>query len=60
MFSDIDGDGNGTIEFSEFLEMMTGKMGEKDSREDIVKIFKLLDDDNTMQDLLPQSRPPDF
>merc|ERR1711865_1056410 len=47
MVSDVDGDGNGTIEFSEFLEMMTGKMGEKDSREDIEKVFKLFDDDNT-------------
>merc|ERR1712184_154277 len=47
MVSDIDGDGNGTIEFAEFLEMMTGKMGEKDTREDIEKVFKLFDDDNT-------------
>jgi centrin-1 len=47
MLSDIDGDGNGTIEFSEFLEMMTGKMGEKDSRKDIEKVFKLFNDDNT-------------
>merc|ERR1712166_278491 len=31
----------------EFLEMMTGKMGEKDTREDIEKVFKLFDDDNT-------------
>merc|ERR1712147_407020 len=35
MVADVDNDGNGTIEFGEFLEMMTGKMGEKDSREDI-------------------------
>merc|ERR1711904_560699 len=39
MVSDVDNDGNGTIEFAEFLQMMTGKMGEKDS--------KLFDDDNT-------------
>merc|ERR1712006_57973 len=39
MVTDIDNDGNGTIEFVEFLSMMTGKMGEKDS--------KLFDDDNT-------------
>jgi Ca2+-binding EF-hand superfamily protein len=32
MLSDIDGDGNGTIDFAEFLAMMTGKMGEKDFR----------------------------
>merc|ERR1712224_1086655 len=47
MVSDVDNDGNGTIEFAEFLEMMTGKMGEKDSLEDIEKVFKLFDDDNT-------------
>merc|ERR1712216_164643 len=47
MVSDIDNDGNGTIEFVEFLGTMTGKMGEKDSREDIEKVFKLFDDDNT-------------
>merc|ERR1712006_35667 len=32
--------------FAEFLQMMTGKMGEKDTREDIEKVFKLFDDDN--------------
>merc|ERR1712196_177055 len=47
MISDIDNDGNGSIEFQEFLEMMTGKMGEKGTREDIEKVFKLFDDDNT-------------
>merc|ERR1711861_36642 len=47
MVTDIGNDGNGTIEFSEFLQMMTGKMGEKDTREDIEKVFKLFDDDNT-------------
>merc|ERR1711865_580899 len=47
MVADVDTDGSGMIEFSEFLEMMTGKMGEKDSREDIEKVFKLFDDVNT-------------
>merc|ERR1711998_170414 len=47
MVTDIDNDGNGTIEFAEFLDMMTAKMGEKDTREDIEKVFKLFDDDNT-------------
>jgi len=27
--------------------MMTSKMGERDSREEIIKAFKLFDDDNT-------------
>merc|ERR1711966_419437 len=47
MVADVDNDGNGTIEFAEFLGMMTGKMGEKDSREDIEKVFKMFDDDNS-------------
>merc|ERR1712178_185939 len=47
MISDIDNDGNGDIDFNEFLGMMTGKMGEKDTREDIEKVFKLFDDDST-------------
>merc|ERR1719305_2276245 len=45
MVTDVDN--NGTIEFVEFLGMMTAKMGEKDTREDIEKVFKLFDDDNT-------------
>merc|ERR1711879_832945 len=32
---------------TEFLQMMTGKMGEKDTREDIEKVFKLFDNDST-------------
>merc|ERR1712028_197814 len=44
MVTDIDND---TIEFVEFLGMMTAKMGEKDTREDIEKVFKLFDDDNS-------------
>merc|ERR1712005_95482 len=44
MVTDVDND---TIEFAEFLMMMTAKMGEKDTREDIEKVFKLFDDDNT-------------
>eukprot|EP00304_Pavlova_gyrans_P008968 CAMPEP_0206058608 /NCGR_PEP_ID=MMETSP1466-20131121/47051_1 /ASSEMBLY_ACC=CAM_ASM_001126 /TAXON_ID=44452 /ORGANISM="Pavlova gyrans, Strain CCMP608" /LENGTH=100 /DNA_ID=CAMNT_0053433903 /DNA_START=53 /DNA_END=352 /DNA_ORIENTATION=+ len=35
MILDVDSDGSGHIEFPEFLEMMTGKMGEKDTREEI-------------------------
>ena len=47
MIADIDKDASGSIEFDEFVEMMTGKMGERDSREEIMKVFQLFDDDNT-------------
>lgn len=47
MIADIDKDGNGTIDFEEFLGMMTTKMGERDSREEILKAFRLFDDDET-------------
>merc|ERR1712167_252252 len=47
MITYVYNDGNGTIEFTEFLNMMTAKMGEKDSREDIEKVFKLFDDDSS-------------
>lgn len=40
---------SGTIDFEEFLQMMTSKMGERDSREEIMKAFRLFDDDETGQ-----------
>lgn len=36
MIADIDKDGSGTIDFDEFLQMMTAKMSEKDSREEVL------------------------
>merc|ERR1712195_288204 len=47
MVADVDTDGSGMIEFGEFLEMMTGKMGEKDSREDI--------ENEELQDMISQA-----
>jgi len=47
MIADIDLDGSGTIDFEEFVEMMTGKMGDRDSPEEIKRVFKLFDDDET-------------
>ena len=40
MIADIDKDGSGTIDFEEFLTMMTAKMGERDSKEEIMKAFR--------------------
>jgi len=47
MIAQVDADDSGTIDFNEFVEMMTGKMGERDSKEEIMKVFALFDDDNT-------------
>jgi centrin-1 len=47
MIQDIDRDGSGTIDFPEFLEMMSSKMAERDPREEIMKAFRLFDDDET-------------
>merc|ERR1712010_400723 len=47
MVADVDKDGNGTIEFAEFLSMMTAKMGDTATDEEIAKCFKLFDHDAT-------------
>ena len=47
MISDIDKDGTGDINFEEFLDLMTSKMGDSDTKEEIQKIFSLFDDDKT-------------
>jgi Ca2+-binding EF-hand superfamily protein len=38
---------SGTIDFNDFLSIMTTKMSEKDAREEILKAFRLFDDDET-------------
>ncbi|CAG04679.1 unnamed protein product, partial [Tetraodon nigroviridis] len=47
MIADIDKEGSGTIDYVDFLNMMTHKMSEKDSKEEIMKAFRLFDDDCT-------------
>merc|ERR1711964_874667 len=47
MIADVDTDGSGTIDFNEFLGMMTAKMSERDPMEEIIKAFRLFDDDET-------------
>lgn len=47
LLSDIDPDGLGKISFEEFLSLMSIKMFEKDSKEEILKAFRLFDDDDT-------------
>ena len=39
----MDADGNGTIDQKEFLEMMSRKIKEKDSEEELILAFKVFD-----------------
>ncbi|XP_027709539.1 centrin-4-like [Vombatus ursinus] len=47
MIAEIDKEGFGTISFEDFFTMMSVKMSEKDEKEEILKAFKLFDDDCT-------------
>merc|ERR1711898_33689 len=47
MMADIDVDGNATVELEEFIEMLEGKMSDKDPVEEMKKAFKTFDDDST-------------
>ena len=47
MISDLDADGNGTIDFDEWFTLMTKKVTDKDSRANIDKVFALYDDERT-------------
>ena len=47
LISEVDKDGSGVIDFPEFLDMMTAKMAERDPREEMLKAFRLFDDDET-------------
>lgn len=47
MIADVDKESSGRITFADFLQMMTQKMSEKDSNDEIMKAFRLFDDDDT-------------
>lgn len=47
IISDVDKDGSGTIDYNDFLDIMTIKMSERDPKEEILKAFRLFDDDET-------------
>lgn len=46
MIADLENEGR-EIEFDDFLNAITSKLGDKESRDGIGKIFDLFDDDNT-------------
>lgn len=45
MINEVDADGNGTIDFPEFLTMMARKMKNTDSEEEIREAFRVFDKD---------------
>merc|ERR1712093_385429 len=45
MINEVDADGNGTIDFPEFLTLMARKMQDSDSEEEIKEAFKVFDKD---------------
>ena len=47
MISSLEMEGKTKMEFGEFLDLMTSKFGEKDNKDDIKKIFRLFEEENT-------------
>ncbi|XVF57242.1 hypothetical protein PTKIN_Ptkin06aG0189000 [Pterospermum kingtungense] len=45
MINEVDTDGNGTIKFGEFLNLMTRKMKEAEAEEELKEAFKVFDKD---------------
>lgn len=48
MIADVDKDGSGAIDYDEFEHMMTAKIGERDTKEELMKAFQILDQDNNV------------
>merc|ERR1719516_103413 len=47
MVTEVDKDNTGKLSLDSFMLMMANKMAEKDTKEEILKAFKLFDDDDT-------------
>lgn len=47
IIADADKEGDGNIEFEDFLNLMTLKYSERDPKEEIMKAFKLFDEDES-------------
>lgn len=50
MMADLDKDNSGKIDFDEFIDMMTAKMSDRDTKEDLQKVFRLFLGDDEKAD----------
>lgn len=48
MIADVDKNGSGAIDFDEFVYMMTDKIGERDTKEELMKAFHIIDQDKNV------------
>lgn len=48
MIADVDKDGSGAIDFDEFAHMMTAKIGERNTKEELSKAFRIIDHDKNV------------
>lgn len=46
-FAEVDKDITASLNFDEFVKIVSPKLRNRDSKEEIAKIFKLFDEDNT-------------
>ena len=49
MIADVDKDGSGAIDYDEFEHMMTAKIGERDTKEELMKAFHIIDQDKNVK-----------
>jgi len=49
MIADVDRDGSGAIDYDEFEHMMTAKIGERDTKEELMKAFHIIDQDKNVK-----------
>lgn len=47
LITDVDPEGLGKLSYEDFLKVITIKMSEKDSKDEILQAFRLFDDDDT-------------
>jgi Ca2+-binding EF-hand superfamily protein len=45
MINTVDADGDGTVDFEEFIQLMEMKMNDSDEEQDIIEVFKVFDND---------------